>query len=149
MNPKHLMPFPSSLYQYPQQLSVTGRWVFTCKMVSKLNVSPFHRVNSPLEAPVTRRRPSGVHWRKQINSLNIQNAPHWPQCRLLPWSQTQDTSLCWWRFGQTLWLQHSLDCSTCPEEEPAERSNKDLQELIRTSLKHNHLTSSYNSEKLS
>ena len=35
--------------------------MFTCKMVSKLKVSPFHRVNSPLEAPVTRRRPSGVH----------------------------------------------------------------------------------------
>lgn len=34
---------------------------FTCKMVSKLKVSPFHSVNSPLEAPVTRRRPSGVH----------------------------------------------------------------------------------------
>ena len=33
----------------------------TCKIVSKLNVSPFHRVNSPLEAPVTSRRPSGVH----------------------------------------------------------------------------------------
>lgn len=33
----------------------------TCKMVSKLKVSPFHSVNSPLEAPVTRRRPSGVH----------------------------------------------------------------------------------------
>lgn len=41
-------------------------------MVSKLKVSPFHRVNSPLEAPVTRRRPSGVHWRKQIDSSNIQ-----------------------------------------------------------------------------
>lgn len=78
MSPNHLMPFPSRLYRYPQQLSVTGRWVFTCKMVSKLNVSPFHRVNSPLEAPVTRRRPSGVHWRKQMNSLNIQNAPPTP-----------------------------------------------------------------------
>lgn len=33
----------------------------TCNIVSKLNVSPFHRVNSPLDAPVTRRRPSGVH----------------------------------------------------------------------------------------
>lgn len=40
------------------------RWRFTCKMVSKLKVSPFHRVNSPLEAPVTRRRPSGVHCRQ-------------------------------------------------------------------------------------
>lgn len=42
-------------------------------MVSKLKVRPFHRVNSPLEAPVTRRRPSGVHWRKQMDSSNIQN----------------------------------------------------------------------------
>lgn len=37
---------------------------FTCKMVSKLKVRPFHSVNSPLEAPVTRRLPSGVHWIK-------------------------------------------------------------------------------------
>lgn len=29
-------------------------------MVSKLNVSPFHNVNSPELAPVTSRRPSGV-----------------------------------------------------------------------------------------
>ena len=33
----------------------------TCNIVSKLKVSPFHKVNSPLDAPVTRRRPSGVH----------------------------------------------------------------------------------------
>lgn len=32
----------------------------TCRIVSKLNVSPFQRVNSPELAPVTRRRPSGV-----------------------------------------------------------------------------------------
>lgn len=32
----------------------------TCRIVSKLNVRPFHNVNSPLEAPVTRRLPSGV-----------------------------------------------------------------------------------------
>ena len=37
---------------------------FTCKIVSKLNVNPFHRVNSPLEAPVINRRPSGVHVRQ-------------------------------------------------------------------------------------
>lgn len=30
-------------------------------MVSKLKVSPFHKVNSPLEAPVTNLLPSGVH----------------------------------------------------------------------------------------
>lgn len=35
--------------------------LYTCKIVSKLNVSPFHRVNSPLDAPVTSRLPSGVH----------------------------------------------------------------------------------------
>ena len=35
--------------------------VHTCNIVSKLKVSPFHKVNSPLDAPVTRRRPSGVH----------------------------------------------------------------------------------------
>lgn len=33
----------------------------TCKIVSKLNVNPFHSVNSPDDAPVTKRRPSGVH----------------------------------------------------------------------------------------
>lgn len=35
--------------------------IHTCKIVSKLNVSPFHSVNSPELAPVTSRRPSGVH----------------------------------------------------------------------------------------
>lgn len=30
-------------------------------MVSKLNVKPFHKVNSPELAPVTNRLPSGVH----------------------------------------------------------------------------------------
>lgn len=34
-------------------------------MVSKLKVNPFHNVNSPVEAPVTRRRPSGVHFEDQ------------------------------------------------------------------------------------
>ena len=29
-------------------------------MVSKLKVSPFHSVNSPEDAPVIKRRPSGV-----------------------------------------------------------------------------------------
>lgn len=38
--------------------------MFTCKMVSKLKVSPFHKVNSPLEAPVTSRLPSGVHYER-------------------------------------------------------------------------------------
>lgn len=33
----------------------------TCRIVSKLNVKPFHNVNSPELAPVTRRLPSGVH----------------------------------------------------------------------------------------
>merc|ERR1740137_97250 len=37
-----------------------------CRMVSKLKVSPFHRVNSPLEAPVIRRRPSGVQDRQKM-----------------------------------------------------------------------------------
>jgi hypothetical protein len=37
----------------------------TCNIVSKLKVSPFHRVNSPLEAPVTNLLPSGVHWRRK------------------------------------------------------------------------------------
>lgn len=32
-----------------------------CKMVSKLKVSPFHRVNSPEEDPVSSRRVDGIH----------------------------------------------------------------------------------------
>lgn len=32
-----------------------------CKIVSKLNVRPFHSVNSPLVEPVSIRRASGVH----------------------------------------------------------------------------------------
>lgn len=35
-------------------------------MVSKLNVNPFQRVNSPDEAPVTSRLPSGVHRTQKI-----------------------------------------------------------------------------------
>lgn len=35
---------------------------WACKIVSKLNVRPFHNVNSPLDEPVMRRRPSGVHY---------------------------------------------------------------------------------------
>lgn len=38
----------------------TDEAIFTCRIVSKLKVRPFHKVNSPLDAPVTRRRPSGV-----------------------------------------------------------------------------------------
>lgn len=41
----------------------------TCNIVSKLKVSPFHKVNSPLEAPVTNRLPSGVHWERKENRL--------------------------------------------------------------------------------
>lgn len=33
----------------------------TCKIVSKLKVCAFQRVNSPLEDPVRRRLPSGIH----------------------------------------------------------------------------------------
>lgn len=36
-------------------------YLHTCKIVSKLNVKPFHKVNSPELAPVINRRPSGVH----------------------------------------------------------------------------------------
>lgn len=41
----------------------------TCKMVSKLNVNPFQRVNSPDEAPVTNLRPSGVQAMQNIGHL--------------------------------------------------------------------------------
>lgn len=38
-------------------------------MVSKLNVNPFQRVNSPDEAPVTNLRPSGVQAMQNIGHL--------------------------------------------------------------------------------
>lgn len=38
-------------------------------MVSKLKVKPFQSVNSPLDAPVINRRPSGVHLKKMIEIL--------------------------------------------------------------------------------
>lgn len=40
-------------------------------MVSKLKVSPFHKVNSPLEAPVTNRLPSGVHLTTNTGHLTL------------------------------------------------------------------------------
>jgi hypothetical protein len=41
------------------QMAVSCAW----RMVSKLKVSPFQRVNSPLVEPVRTRLPSGVHYR--------------------------------------------------------------------------------------
>lgn len=40
-------------------IAVSCAW----RMVSKLKVRPFQRVNSPLVEPVRTRRPSGVHYR--------------------------------------------------------------------------------------
>jgi len=36
----------------------------TCNIVSKLKAVPFHKVNSPDEAPVIKRFPSGVQQRE-------------------------------------------------------------------------------------
>ena len=47
--------------------------IITCKIVSKLKVSPFHSVNSPEEAPVTRRRPSGVQAKQNMGHCNCNN----------------------------------------------------------------------------
>lgn len=48
-----------------QVIALTGlSWA--CNIVSKLKVSPFHKVNSPLDAPVTKRLPSGVHCKRKI-----------------------------------------------------------------------------------
>lgn len=38
----------------------------TCRIVSKLKVNPFQRVNSPELAPVTSLLPSGVHAKVKI-----------------------------------------------------------------------------------
>lgn len=46
---------------FRQKVKVKERAHYTCKIVSKLKVSPFHSVNSPELAPVTKRLPSGVH----------------------------------------------------------------------------------------
>jgi hypothetical protein len=47
----------------PAWLKVSERMAvsWACRIVSKLNVNPFHAVNSPLVEPVSMRRPSGVH----------------------------------------------------------------------------------------
>lgn len=39
---------------------VKNDFTLTCRIVSKLKVKPFQRVNSPELAPVTKRLPSGV-----------------------------------------------------------------------------------------
>lgn len=62
---KYLMiPLWSALARYaPECVNVRVRTAVSCacKIVSKLNVRPFHSVNSPLVEPVKTRRPSGVH----------------------------------------------------------------------------------------
>ena len=45
-------------------------------MVSKLNVRPFHNVNSPLEAPVISRLPSGVHYKQTLRIITEQSDTH-------------------------------------------------------------------------
>ena len=45
-------------------------------MVSKLKVRPFHKVNSPLDAPVMRRRPSGVHYGFAFGELFYLECPN-------------------------------------------------------------------------
>ena len=45
--------------------------LFTCNIVSKLNVRPFQRVNSPELAPVINLLPSGVQERQNIGHLHI------------------------------------------------------------------------------
>mmetsp|Transcript_26849 Transcript_26849/g.70498 ORF Transcript_26849/g.70498 Transcript_26849/m.70498 type:complete len:246 (+) Transcript_26849:966-1703(+) len=56
------------LWLCDQTMSRTPDW-WACKIVSKLNVSPFHSVNSPVDAPVISLRPSGVHLRQKIGHL--------------------------------------------------------------------------------
>lgn len=46
--------------QQAQLQSGYSAW-FTCRIVSKLKVRPFHSVNSPLVEPVRIRRASGVN----------------------------------------------------------------------------------------
>ncbi len=51
--------------------------LLTWRMVSKLNVSPFHNVNSPLDAPVTSLRPSGVHCTQDTINCRLK---HFNEC---------------------------------------------------------------------
>ena len=48
----------------PEWVNRIARIAVSCawRIVSKLNVSPFHNVNSPLVDPVKTRRHSGVHY---------------------------------------------------------------------------------------
>ena len=48
----------------PEWVNRIARIAVSCawRIVSKLNVSPFHSVNSPLVDPVKTRRHSGVHY---------------------------------------------------------------------------------------
>ena len=65
------------------RIAVSCAW----RIVSKLNVSPFHNVNSPLVDPVKTRRHSGVHYSSRNVSESIcgwylfegthHNAVHW------------------------------------------------------------------------
>lgn len=60
---------PVSINQILNRKLTPNLLIITCKIVSKLKVSPFQRVNSPLDAPVTRRRPSGVHKTQNMGHL--------------------------------------------------------------------------------
>src|SRR5690242_16688629 len=58
----------SSVWVYSTQ-RMAASWA--CMMVSKLKPMPFHRVNSPLVEPVSRRRPSGVHLTTLMGCLTL------------------------------------------------------------------------------
>jgi len=46
----------------PLKVSARMAVSYACKLVSKLNVNVFQAVNSSLVEPVSKRRPSGVHY---------------------------------------------------------------------------------------
>lgn len=60
-----MMPLLSAEARYaPEWVKARVQMAVSCawRIVSKLNVRPFHKVNSPLVEPVNTRRPSGVHY---------------------------------------------------------------------------------------
>lgn len=64
----HKLQITSSL-RHPSKFYNAFHQLLTCKIVSKLNVSPFHNVNSPELAPVTSLLPSGVHAMQNMGHL--------------------------------------------------------------------------------
>lgn len=72
--------------------------------------------------------PHSTHTAADTSTLDLLDR-RWERS-FLPWSQTRDIWLCWWRFGQIWWWRRSSGCSTCPQEERAEAQTHKLPLII-------------------